>query len=342
MTYLGEEGLRARLTSVTRGLGLFRPRDEGPRLPRKLLVVGHRGSPRSEAENTLASFQKAVAEGADAIEADVCVTEDGEFLLWHDADPDEPVALARQLGGERLLFRPDVPPPGDPDRRPVREQTAAAFRTRHRYVRSGAEGGETAEVVPVAALSDLLAWAPQDDRLTDVILDVKLPPDETRAAGALVALLKRAEAAGGLEGVTVRLLSPQAEIVAALRDAAGTSGSGGAIRVSADFELPGAPELAPGTGVRDVSLGLGRRLWPGFRSDVARCAQARQRGVFDAVIAWTIQGADRLREVAALGVDGILTDEVPALRRIAGPRPPRRFVPWAPAVRRTQTGLGRK
>ncbi len=155
-----------------------------------------------------------------------------------------------------------------------------------------------------------------------------------------MAFLKELEATEALDGLIVRLLSPQAEIVAALRDAG--ADSGGSIRISADFELPGAPELAPGIGVRDVSLGLGRRLWPGFRGDVERCVALRQRGIVGAVVAWTIQDATRLQELANIGVDGILTDDVPSLRRIAGPRPPRRFVPWAPSVGRAQAGLGRK
>ena len=36
--------------------------------------------------------------GADAIETDVCVTRDGEFVLWHDRRPDDKVALFRQAG----------------------------------------------------------------------------------------------------------------------------------------------------------------------------------------------------------------------------------------------------
>jgi hypothetical protein len=96
------------------------------------------------------------------------------------------------------------------------------------------------------------------------------------------------------------------------------------IRVSADFELPGAPEQGPGSGAPDVSLGLGQRLWPGFRRDVARCVEGRERGEFGAVIAWTVNDPGRLRELARIGVDGILTDEVAALRAIVG-------APLAPA-----------
>jgi hypothetical protein len=84
--------------------------------------------------------------------------------------------------------------------------------------------------------------------------------------------------------------------------------------LSADFELPGAPEIGPATGARDVSLGFGKRAWPAFRREVALCVEAREDGAFDCVIAWTVSDAKRLRELVCLGADGILTDDVKTLR----------------------------
>lgn len=50
------------------------------------LVVAHRGASASEAENTLAAFERAIASGADAIELDVRLTRDGVPVVLHDAD----------------------------------------------------------------------------------------------------------------------------------------------------------------------------------------------------------------------------------------------------------------
>ncbi|MFN8007102.1 MAG: glycerophosphodiester phosphodiesterase [Terriglobia bacterium] len=50
------------------------------------LVVGHRGAPAYALENTLASFQQAVAMGADMLELDVRESRDGKFLVIHDRD----------------------------------------------------------------------------------------------------------------------------------------------------------------------------------------------------------------------------------------------------------------
>ncbi|AUG81553.1 hypothetical protein CFP65_6935 [Kitasatospora sp. MMS16-BH015] len=51
-------------------------------------VAGHRGSPRSAPENTMASFRAAVREGADWLETDVLTTKDGVPVLFHDPTVD--------------------------------------------------------------------------------------------------------------------------------------------------------------------------------------------------------------------------------------------------------------
>ena len=87
--------------------------------------------------------------------------------------------------------------------------------------------------------------------------------------------------------------------------------------MSADLELPrpAGPELTA-TGARDVSLGLGGRVWPGYRYDVGRMLQARNYGAFERVVAWTINDRRRLETLVGAGVDGLLTDEPALLRAI--------------------------
>ena len=64
------------------------PRPE-PRLPLaaaagRTLVVAHRGSSGSVAEHTLAAYEQAITEGADALECDVRLTRDGHLVCVHD------------------------------------------------------------------------------------------------------------------------------------------------------------------------------------------------------------------------------------------------------------------
>jgi glycerophosphoryl diester phosphodiesterase len=49
------------------------------------LVIAHRGASAYAPENTLAAFQLAAEQGADAIELDVDLTRDGHVVVMHDA-----------------------------------------------------------------------------------------------------------------------------------------------------------------------------------------------------------------------------------------------------------------
>ena len=78
---------------MTRFADLLRARAGTP------VVVGHRGGrgPGWPPENTLAAFERARAEGAQAVETDVRLCATGEAVLFHDPD------LARMTGGDRRL-----------------------------------------------------------------------------------------------------------------------------------------------------------------------------------------------------------------------------------------------
>ncbi len=62
------------MTSPWRPLALGRP-----------LILGHRGTCRASAENTLRSFEGALLEGADGIECDVRLDADERVVVFHDA-----------------------------------------------------------------------------------------------------------------------------------------------------------------------------------------------------------------------------------------------------------------
>jgi glycerophosphoryl diester phosphodiesterase len=47
-------------------------------------IIGHRGSPADEPENTLRSFRRALAVGVAAVELDVQLTKDGRLIVIHD------------------------------------------------------------------------------------------------------------------------------------------------------------------------------------------------------------------------------------------------------------------
>ncbi len=323
MTYLGDASFARRiLRSIVTTIGTP-PKPDGP--GRRPLVIGHRGAPRDAPENTLASFRRALDLGADAVETDVCATRDSRFVLWHDDDPGGAVALARQAGLEGpYLYEPALPLLGSDGRLPVGACDEAFFREHYGYVRSS-EGltnpldGSRRPDVPPARLADLLDWAPGETRLTDVLLDVKIEPARPEEAVRLLRLVaERVRDAGRRKGPTYHFLTSQRELARTLAAEARKDPLPGGVVLTADFELPGILWGARRYGIRDVSMGAGRRTWPDFQDEVARVVRARNRGRVASVLAWTVNDADRLRDLAALGVDGIVTDDCALLRSISG------------------------
>ena len=51
-------------------------------------MFGHRGGSRLAPENTIAAFDRAVAEGVDGLELDVRLSKDGQVMVCHDARVD--------------------------------------------------------------------------------------------------------------------------------------------------------------------------------------------------------------------------------------------------------------
>ncbi|MCT1384632.1 glycerophosphodiester phosphodiesterase [Brachybacterium sp. p3-SID1565] len=86
------------------------------------LVVGHRGAAHLAPENTLSSFRRALADGADLLECDVHLSRDGQVIVMHDetidrtANPYSPLRTgaiadltADELGRVRLQHDEHVP-----------------------------------------------------------------------------------------------------------------------------------------------------------------------------------------------------------------------------------------
>ncbi|HEY2796567.1 MAG TPA: glycerophosphodiester phosphodiesterase family protein [Thermoanaerobaculia bacterium] len=313
MTKLGGGWLARAETALA---GLWERPSPPPDGPVEPLVVAHRGASRLQPENTLAAFAAALDEGADAIETDVCMTSDRRYVLWHDADPDEKVSIAHRWGLVPGLYLPEIPPVGSRLRRPVRDLSWPELRANFRYRRSSGDDRPGAAVRPNATidtLEDLLDWAIAEPEIGDVFLDLKLAADQVGAAVGLYVRVEQARLRN--DRLVFHLLTPQREIARALVERSRARPDPG-LRISADFERPGASDLAPRTGAVDASLGCRGRFWSAFRADVHRAVYARSRGRLESVAAWTINDRDRLLEMLDCGVDAILTDEPGLLRSL--------------------------
>lgn len=151
---------------------------------RPFWVIGHRGSPIVEVENTLPSFARAMDDGANALELDVCVTRDRELVIWHDEDPNEATARFRQWGLEPYVsFRPRVPWMGA-HRRPVSALTLAEMRRWYGYAEKRFMGRATPRAI--ATVPEFFEWATREPRLGLVFLDVKITKERMELVPALL------------------------------------------------------------------------------------------------------------------------------------------------------------
>ena len=189
MTRIGRRNPFTRIVGAVKGL-----LDRGgvaTAARRRACVIAHRGAAREAPENTVEAFARAVELGADGIETDVCVTADGVYVRWHDADPDEKVALARQtVVNETNRWELRMADVGSGERRRVCHLTLDELRSRYGYVRKNPDGSD-GEPVSIALLHELFDWADGEARLAHVFLDVKLQADQIGPASRLLSLVER-------------------------------------------------------------------------------------------------------------------------------------------------------
>jgi glycerophosphoryl diester phosphodiesterase len=274
------------------------------------LVIGHRGAPNESAENTLPSFEVAVAQGANALELDLCVTQDHEIVVWHDRDPESAVALARQTGAEGLLYVPAVPPVGADLRRPVSDLTLVELRENYGYARLGEARDESA-LIPT--LDEFLDFARDEARLKAAFLDLKITSAEVPD---LVPLLEIMATDAGLEHVHFYFASTSPDVLRPLEDERVRLGVD-TPRVARDFEGLGALRGATDLGLRDVLTGLVPDVsWHDFKTEIAGLVDARERGELDSVTVWTFDREMQLAELLYYSVDGVMTNEPARLFRM--------------------------
>jgi glycerophosphoryl diester phosphodiesterase len=223
------------------------------------ILLGHRGALARAPENTMASFARALADGAAGFEFDVRVTSDGVAVLMHDERVD------RTTNGRGLL-------------RELRTEDLQALRA------------GSSEEIP---------------RLTDAL-------DAYLGRCALAMELKERVPESVLEDVADRLRSHP----------------GARFRIASFQEEPlaDARDLVP-SAPRSLILRRGQPL-PSERTqaelDLAglflrqedvtaeTVARVRKRGL--GLTTYTVNDPDRAREIAALGVDAIISDDPGAIR----------------------------
>jgi len=258
--------------------------------------AAHRGGAALWPENSLLAFRNAIALDCDLLELDVHRTADGELAVIHDP------TLDRTSDGSG----------------PVASLTAAELR---RARLRGPDGTLTDERVPL--LDDVLALAAPSR--VELLVEVKGPAagfgvsyerggspiPGPRYEGLEETLLAKLARAGLEQRVTIMAFNPPVlarvgELVPRRRTTL--------LVAARHVEQAGAgPEAAIDWAVRAGATDAGLQF-PLVNEAVVRAARAAGLTLG----AWTVNGEDAMRRLAALGVDVITSDRPDLLRRVLG------------------------
>ena len=300
---------------------------------RGIEIQGHRGARGLLPENTLPSFERAIAIGVDVLELDLGMTRDGVLVVYHDRalNPEQ----TRDAAGAWLA------PPGlflnTLDHATLEEfdvgRAAPGSRTAERF-----PGQEPRDGARIPTLANVLALGKRPDaeglRFNIETKLNPLAPEETAGpeafARAVVAVLR---AEGMVERANLqsfdwrvlfeaRWLAPELATVCLTVE-----------RRWLDNILRGRSGPSPWTAGLDIDAfggsvprlveAAGCRVWSPFYRDltVETVAEAHALGL--RVVVWTVNEVDDMLALARLGVDGIITDYPDrALEALA---------PWRPA-----------
>jgi len=273
---------------------LARPTDEHPffaQFEQRPLVMAHRGGKGLWPENTLYAFEQAVAVGVDVLEMDIHSTADGVLVVMHDDTVD------RTTDGSG----------------PIGSLTMAEIRALDAGYRWSADEGQSfpyrGQGIRVPALEDVFA------AFSDVPLNIEIKQEDPLLVEPFCQLIRE-------YGMSKRVLvaSFHQETVEAFRRAcpevATSSGEGEVIALfvlSKLFVEATYEPAAQAVQVPETRSGL-QVLAPRFVD------AAHGRGL--EVHAWTINEADAMERLVALGVDGVITDYPDRLMGVLGRMPP--------------------
>jgi glycerophosphoryl diester phosphodiesterase len=251
-------------------------------------LVAHRGGSLLAPENTCLAFDRAVELGADAIELDVHLTRDGVVVVFHDDET------------ERLTGAPGT----------IEERTVAEVRELDAAYGFTPDGGRTCPLrgsgVQVPTLAEVLARYPV------LRFSVEAKSEDSSLAEALVLVVQMARAVdrvclgsffddqaariGALLPEVARFLPQQAATRHVMAAKSGLPAAG----CPSGYDLAALPHRLEDMTVVDRSV----------------VEHFHRLGI--PVHAWTVNEEAEMRELLALGVDGLITDRPDLAARVMG------------------------
>lgn len=258
--------------------------------PYRPLVVAHRGSSHDLAEHTLGAYQRAIDDGADALECDVRLTRDGHLVCVHDR------RVERTSNGRGVVseFALD-------------ELSALDFESWHPKLPDSADellppdgGCPAADPQGVLTFADLLSLVVEAPRPMRLLVETKHP---TRYGGlverALVTELRRFGLDAPRDPITAPVTVMSFSTLAVRRVAELAPRLPTVLLFKAGSVAARTGGLPRGVGIAGPGVAVLRDN-PGL---VARLHEAGNR-----VYTWTVNEPADIDLVTSLRVDGIITD----------------------------------
>jgi len=256
---------------------------------KKPRIIGHRGAMGEAPENTLASFQKALDDGAAFVELDVRGTKDGEVVIIHDA------TLGRTTNG----------------RGRVRKRALKDIKKLDAGYWFSAERGKSfpyrGRKIDIPTLEEFLTTFPKARAIVEI---KQARPSITRAVIGTVRRLKREE--------QVLLASESDRILKEARRELKEKG----LTIATGFSYGEVADLmswlAGGRRGRYVPPGQALQI-PCAYAGMTLVSQETVRAAHDVgaeMFVWTINETDEMERLLQLGVDGIITDYPARLREL--------------------------
>ncbi|MDB5033793.1 MAG: glycerophosphoryl diester phosphodiesterase [Chlorobi bacterium] len=304
-----------------------RPAPDGPReRSRPFYVIGHRGSPCSEVENTIQSYETAVErDGANGIELDLCLTADGVVVVWHDWDPEDSICDIRARGLEPdVIYCPCIP--GREDlHKPISQLQCADVVANFGYVLKKDMSIQVHGVIPL--FDEVMAWAVKKSSLEILFLDIKIPASELdivpRMLDAIDEILRRHK-----PKFRVVFETSIAEVLEAMKRHAPHHDFTLDISAPAGITIDPLKFSAMGEAIaRGNQLATAQRPrqitaapWTTYQRIVEHDVSIRDhtRGEPPTLICFTVNAEEEMRWLLGMGIDGIQTDRPDLLRRVAG------------------------
>lgn len=251
----------------------------------EVLIIGHRGAAGLAPENTLPSFETALAHGAHMLELDVWPTRDGHIVVLHDATVD------RTTNGSGRIT----------------EMTLAEVQALDAGYRFTPDGGRTypwrGQGVVVPTLEEVLRT------FSDTAFVIEIKYSDPAVVPAVVDVIDATGARG-----RVMIGSFHSEVVQRVREVAPDIPTSYGRDEVLRYVI--AQRLGVGSFVKPVANALQLPEWEGMLRVVnpGMARLARRQGLDLHV--WTINDEETMQRLIALGADAIITDYPDRLQRV--------------------------